>query len=290
MFVLWQQASSHVLTAVLLEPQMEQLVPLTALADQYDIGLLVQLCQEAIAKGAVDQRCCCRLYLQARAQGMEALADLCWGSMLGDVSGMLALASEDYVQLEFSDVLRLCNRHGGSADGNSIGGSAGQGLSSQVDASAGAPTSGDASRCRLSLSSSGSMGGDGSGRAAGDAAGDMAAEALVLQPAPAAGTVPGSSVQAIQCKASEFVIFTAIVRWCEADPARMQHIEQLLGYIRFDLMAYMELAQLKGHHVFKECAALQRMLQQACQQHHEARGTDRSGLTNGMFYGWATTH
>jgi hypothetical protein len=255
----------------------------------------------ALAKHCVDQRCCCRLYLDAKAHGLEDVCAMCWRNMAANIGGMLALGSRDFVQLELADVWRLCSRHKGAGSGSGSG-SGGGGVGGAAEAA----TCGTSCGGGVVGSSSSAMAGSstmaGSSSGSGAAAAAAAAAAAVRGPsgpargpagalqAGAAGSHFAAPAQPSAPYATEFVIFQAIMAWVEADhAARMVHLNELLNCVSFDLLGYMELAQVRSHPVASRCAALKDLLLDAYQRHHEAMGYSMgylSGEGGGPGLGW----
>lgn len=264
--------------------QVEQLVPLAALADQYDVGLLTRLCQEAIFKHAMDQRCCCGLYLQARQYGMDQVADMCWHHMSVNVSGMLRQGAKDFIQLDIQDLLRLCHRDGSSLGGNSSKESAvssSGGMSEDIPAASNCAEQQQQGNVRVDMLGAGPRKAPTPDSALHSNATGHAVH-FTLPP-----RLPGS-------QPAEFVIFQAIVAWVEACcDARLQHLDVLLGCVRFDLMAHVELTQVREHPLVNKCELLGDMLRDAYQQQPGAMvGRQHTSFLTGssLSFGWSKRH
>lgn len=87
----------------------EKLVGLCAMADQYDVTLLQQLCMDAIRVHVTNHRCCCLFYKAAKEIQQQEIQQLAWEQLSSNLHSLVQ-QHDVFVQLEFEDVLRLFSR------------------------------------------------------------------------------------------------------------------------------------------------------------------------------------
>lgn len=192
-----------------------KLVALTALADQYDVLLLTELCREAIRGHLHNQRCCCLFYKAAKEVQQADIQQMAWESLSSNL-GSLVRQHAVFVQLELEDVLLLCGKPAPAAAAAARpGSSSGSNRASQA----------------------------GSSRAAG--LGDVLFPLRLGPPERSATAAAAASGQAAH--RPEYLLFVALMAWLDHKPERQQHKQQLLDCINFDRMNNYELAQMRNH-------------------------------------------
>ncbi|KAF8071092.1 RHD3 [Scenedesmus sp. PABB004] len=219
----------------------DRLVALTALADQYDVTLLQNLCLAAIRSHAPNHRCCAVFHRCAKEAQLADIQQLAWEHLASNL-GSLVRQHAVFVELELEDVLRLCG-----------------GEEQQQQATDGAAADGGA-------------GGDAAAAGAQAGASGRAAEQQRQQQGAAPrGASLGASLGGGQPRARsaggggpprpEYLLFVALMAWLDHRPERAAHRELVLGCVDFGRMTNYELSQMRhDRHVCRDEALKELLL------------------------------